>query len=157
MKKFLYLFLFSVTFSGCMRQTVSNADNETETILAIIPTQKDDSTVCAYWKCSQEKKLYMQKYRKQEGGNYRPAGTYKLDQGVGAFPLENFDKYGSDGNAVDISVGNDPCPYCRNTGLANCRCGKTYCEKANATNGTCPWCGNKGYYRLGNWGVGGGG
>ncbi|MDR0706083.1 MAG: hypothetical protein LBF88_14010, partial [Planctomycetaceae bacterium] len=105
MKKILLFVLFSVLFSGCSQQAVNTDNNVTEPIPVVVPTKKDDSTACAYWKCSQEKKLYMQKYVKQEGGNYRPAGTYKLDKGVGAFPLEDLDKYGSDGNAVDISVG----------------------------------------------------
>jgi hypothetical protein len=160
MKKFLLLVLFDVLFgiiSGCSHRTVDMNSNVTETISAVVPTKKDDSTACAYWKCSHEKKLYMQKYVKQEGGNYRPAGTYKLDQGNGAFPLEDLDKYKSDGEAVNISVGFDPCPYCRNTSLIKCNCGKVYCEKAGATSGTCPWCGNHGPYGHSSWGVGGGG
>ena len=99
----------------------------------------------------------MQKYVKSDGGRWRPAGAFKLDEGIGAFPLEDLDKYSSDGDAVSIDDGHDNCPYCRNTRLVNCRCGKTYCESEAATSGTCPWCGNYGRYRSGTWGVGGGG
>ena len=101
----------------------------------------------------------MQKYVRTAGGQFRSSGTFKLGQGTGAFPLEDLDKYGSDGESVSIDVGHDPCPYCRNTSLVNCNAcgGKTYCEAENATSGTCPWCGNYGRYRSGSWGVGGGG
>ena len=120
---------------------------------------KGESTACAYWMCSKEKKLYMQKYVRTDGGRFRPAGAYKLGQGVGAFPLEDLDKYASDGEAVSIEIGNNNCPYCGNTSLVNCNScgGKTYCESAGATSGTCPRCGTHGFYRSGSWGVGGGG
>ena len=99
----------------------------------------------------------MQKYVKGTNGKYQPAGAYKLDKGVGAFPLEDLDKYGSDGDVVSIDVGNDPCPYCGNTGLGKCHCGKTLCEKANANSGTCPWCNASLRYTPATWGVGNGG
>ncbi|GHT44631.1 hypothetical protein FACS189454_02590 [Planctomycetales bacterium] len=125
-------------------------------------TKKDNSSVCTYWKCSATGKLYMQKYEKQKGlvgfvRKYKPAGTYKLGEGIGVFPLEDLDKYSSDGNAVSVNNGFNPCPYCENSQIVGCRCGKTYCEKNGATSGTCPWCGKQGSYSIGTWNTGRGG
>ncbi|MDR3232263.1 MAG: hypothetical protein LBT46_01115 [Planctomycetaceae bacterium] len=154
--KHLLLFVTLIIFTGCSQQAVNRTDSAGEKPV-VSATKKDDSTACAYWKCSTTKKLYMQKYVKDSGGNYRPAGAFKLDEGEGAFPLSDLDKYGSDGSAVSVNVGCSPCPYCGNGNLVGCRCGKTYCEKADATSGTCPWCGNSGQYRSGTWNTGGGG
>ena len=148
------LFLFSAV-AGC--NDISVPSGEDVPIMDVAATKKEDSTACAYWKCSTTQKLYMQKYVKSDGGRWHPAGAFKLDEGVGAFPLEDLDKYGSDGEAVSIENGFDPCPYCANTVVVGCSCGKTYCEKSEATSGTCPWCGSRGRYQSGTWGVGGGG
>ena len=101
----------------------------------------------------------MQKYVKGADGRYRPTGAFRLDKGTGTFPLEDLDRYGSDGEAVSLDVGFDPCPYCGNMSLARCsKCGgKTYCEAETATSGTCPRCGNHAVYQRATWGVGGGG
>jgi len=163
MKRFLLLCLFIVPV-GCGEQSPQPI-KDTVSIDDIVLTKKDDSTACAYWMCSKTKKLYMQKYVKGRDGEYRPAGTYKLDEGVGAFPLADLDKYGSDGEAVSVSVGFDPCPYCENTMIIHCKArecgrkgGRTYCESSGATEGTCPWCGDHGRYGgSGGWGVGGDG
>ncbi|MDR1383568.1 MAG: hypothetical protein LBJ67_06960 [Planctomycetaceae bacterium] len=152
--KYSFSILILIFILGCSQQNSEDASSTTPTT---VPTKKDDSTACAYWKCSTTKKLYMQKYVKTENGQYRPAGAFKLDEGIGAFPLSDLDKYGSDGNAVSIDVGFSPCPYCKNQQIVGCRCGKTYCEKQNATSGTCPWCGNHGVYQHGTWNTGGGG
>lgn len=132
-----------------------------------LPTKKDDSTACAYWKCSAEKKLYLQKYVKNDGGDYRSAGAYRLDQGVGAFPLEDLEKYGCDGSGVSTSRGFNPCPYCHTTRIGRCHCGKTLCAPQLQTNAcgkrlpsraTCPWCGQECVFgRTESWDVGGGG
>ena len=132
-------------------------DSDSVPIDEVVSDKTGESTACAYWMCSKEKKLYMQKYVKSDDGTFRPAGAYKLGQGVGAFPLEDLDKFGSDGQAVSVDVGHDPCPYCGNTALVGCQCGKTYCESNDATSGTCPWCGKQSTYRSGTWDVGGGG
>lgn len=160
MKRFLLLFLFVVP-AGCGEQSPQPI-RDTVSIDDVVLTKKDDSTACAYWMCSKTKKLYMQKYVKGTSGKYRPAGAYKLDEGVGAFPLKDLDKYGSDGEVVSTSDGFDPCPYCGNTVIVNCdsrECrGKTYCETSGATEGTCPRCGDRARYRMGSgWGVGSGG
>jgi hypothetical protein len=98
----------------------------------------------------------MQKYVRSDSGQWRTAGTFRLE-GIGAFSLDDLDKYDSDGDAVSIDVGFDPSPYCNNTSLVNCSCGKSYCISEEAASGTCPWCGIHGRYRPGTWGVGGGG
>jgi len=156
MKRYLLLFLFIALF-GCGGHT----ERQIEKIVPVEyveTSRKGDSTACAYWKCSKEKKLYMQKYVKSATGQFRPAGTFRLDEGIGAFPLEDLDKYASDGDVVSTRDGFDPCPYCHNTVIVGCPCGKTYCETSGATSGTCPWCGEYGSYRSGEgWGVGGGG
>jgi len=160
MKRYLILFLFIVAV-GCGEQS-SKPIKDTVSINDIVLTKEDDSTACAYWMCSKTKKLYMQKYVKDSRGQYQPAGTYRLNEGVGAFPLGDLDKYGSDGDAVSTANGFDECPYCGNTVIVNCdsrECrGKTYCETSGATSGTCPRCGDKARYRMSDgWGVGGGG
>jgi hypothetical protein len=123
-------------------------------------TKKDDSTVCAYWRCSTTKKLYMQKYVKNSGNyfqpsSYRPDGAYKLDKGEGAFPLEELDKYSHDEGKVSWSVGFDPCPYCSNSGVGQCSCKKVFCVEGNQ--GICPWCGIECHFTPGDVSVGGGG
>ena len=104
----------------------------------------------------------MQKYVKGSNGQYRPAGTFKLDEGVGAFPLADLGKYSSDGEAASTADGFDPCPYCGNTVIVTCdtkECvKKIYCESSGAIEGTCPWCGDRARYRAGSGTrVGGGG
>ncbi len=155
----------------CLLLCISGCSQRTETAESLagstMPTRLDDSSACAYWKCSKERKLYMQKYVKREGSSYYPAGAFKLDQGVGAFPLTDLEEYGSDGSNVSIDIGFDPCPYCRSSSLGRCCCGKTLClpESPNASGCfgaslrvTCPWCDRVGNYSAsGAWGVGGGG
>ncbi|GHT24259.1 hypothetical protein FACS189419_09080 [Planctomycetales bacterium] len=155
--KHLICLLPALFLLGCAQSAVVNQIEDIGEPPKVSTTKKDDSTACAYWKCSTTKKLYMQKYVKDTNGNYHPAGSYKLDEGEGAFPLKDLDKYGSDGNAVSVEAGADACPYDRNPNLVKRGCGKTYCEKAGATSGTCPWCGNHGSYRSGSWSTGGGG
>lgn len=149
------LLLAAVALCGCHKESV--AVPRSPAAPAALPTKKDDSTSCAYWKCSKTKKLYMQKYVKQENGSYKPAGAFKLDTGIGAFPLDELDKYGSDGESVPLENGSNNCPYCQNRGLKRCDCGKTSCEEENACRGTCPWCGESNSLTPGTWGVGGGG
>lgn len=148
---------------GCSPPSGTDED----AVIVTMPTRKDDSSACAYWKCSKEKKLYMQKYVKRDGTDYRPAGAYKLDQGIGAFPLEDLEKYGSDGSNVSLDNGFDPCPYCHSSSIGRCSCGKTLCIpnltktsscSLSSNRVTCPWCSRVGNYsRTGAWNVGGGG
>jgi hypothetical protein len=156
MKNLIFLILF-ILFAGCSQQPVSPPSEDIGEMPVISVAKNDDSSVCAYWKCSTTGKLYMQKYVKDSNGNYSPAGAYKLGEGVGAFPLADLDKYGSDGNAVSVDNGANQCPWCGNLNLVGCQCGKTYCEKADATEGTCPWCKKHGHYKAGSWNTGGGG
>lgn len=161
----LILFLSLFFVAGCSSRSIG-VENALADI-STVPTKKDDSASCAYWKCSQEKKLYMQKYVKSDGSSYRPAGTYRLDQGVGAFPLSELDKYKSDGEQVSLDRGFDPCPYCNSHALGKCTCGKTLCIPDNSGRSscsgisasvTCPWCERKCFFSAsGSWGVGGGG
>lgn len=157
MKKLFLLLLALCIVQGCS-QVVPPLDTNTDeqTTSSVIPTRKDDSTSCAYWKCSTEKKVYMQKYVKGDDGKYRPAGTYKLE-GTGAFPLDDLDKHKSDGTTVSWSVGFDPCPYCSNTTVGQCHCKKVFCVSAKKNAGTCPWCGSYCTFTPGDAMVGGGG
>lgn len=156
MKRNLLLLCLLAVAAGCGNRS-TQLGNVSTPITETLSNKNGESTACAYWKCSVENKMYMQKYVRSEDGKFRPAGTYKLGEGVGAFPLDDLDKFGSDGEAVSVDVGHDPCPYCGNKSLVGCRCGKTYCEVDAATSGTCPWCGVRGYYESGSWDVGGGG
>ena len=158
MKRYLILLCLLAAIAGCgNRSTQSNDDSDFLQITEVQSPKHGESTACAYWMCSKEKKLYMQKYVRSDSGQFRPAGTYKLGQGVGAFPLKDLDKFGNDGKSVSVDIGHNPCPYCGNTSLVGCQCGKTYCESEGAKRGTCPWCGEHGYYQSGSWDVGGGG
>lgn len=157
--KRLLLILFVLSLFGCGESGLDGFSDESYGV----PSKQDDSTFCAYWKCSTTKKLYMQKYVKSTWGKYRTAGTFRLDEGIGAFPLEDLDKYESDGG--NVSVGNasfDPCPYCRSRLIGRCSCGRTLClpETTGGRNEpvACPWCGETGIYSdSGGWNVGGGG
>ncbi|MDR3183361.1 MAG: hypothetical protein LBT89_10700 [Planctomycetaceae bacterium] len=156
MKHLISLLLF-LSLAGCSH--VGDADLSAVEDVGAPPkaesTKKDDSTACAYWKCSTTKKMYMQKYVKNDGGKYRPDGAYKLGEGIGAFPLEDLGKYGSDGQNVSWNVGIDPCPHCGNKGVGQCPCQKIHCCKG--MHATCPWCGRENDYTPGEVNVGGGG
>ncbi len=153
--KYTFLLIALLGFAGCSRQTEFRMDSVNA---ATLPTRKDDSSACAYWKCSKERKLYMQKYVKNDGTEYYPAGAFKLDQGIGAFPLNDLEKYGSDGSNVSLDSGFDPCPYCRNPTLGRCHCGKTLCTPNMGATVTCPWCDRScTFNRIESWDVGGGG
>jgi hypothetical protein len=154
MKHWIY-FLSLLLILGC-----SHSGTQPEENIKVSATKKDDSTVCAYWKCSTTKKLYMQKFVKNSGNDsqsssYRPAGAYPLDKGEGAFPLDELDKYSRDEGKVSLNVGIDPCPYCSNHGIGQCHCKKMFC--INGPRGTCPWCGRECYFTPGNLSGGGGG
>ena len=158
MKRYLLLLLV-VAVIGCGGGTpLPDVDNTAASNVSA--TQRRDSTAAAYWKCSATKKLYMQKYVRTDGGQWRPAGAFKLGEGIGAFPLEDLDKYRSDGDTVSIDVGNNPCPHCNNPSLGQCRCGKTHCLEplvGSRITATCPWCGSRNTYTPGTWTVGGDG
>ncbi|MGL6196670.1 MAG: TerY-C metal binding domain-containing protein [Thermoguttaceae bacterium] len=160
MKRLLLLLCLLPPAGGCTDYSSAHVEGSSANVAAAEPTMKDDATACAYWKCSTEKKLYMQKYVKQEGEKYVPAGSFKLEGGgVGAFPLADLEKQGSDGAKVSVNDGFDPCPYCKSTSLGNCPCSKTHCMPTGGGNRvTCPWCGQTNTYGgSGGWGVGGGG
>ena len=170
-KFILYLFFIASlgTAAGCSQQEKKEQINEKVFIPEVVSTRKDDSTACAYWKCSKEKKMYLQKYVRQSDNSYKPAGAYKLDGGIGAFPLEDLDKFQSDGEAVDVNDGKNECPYCGSDVIALCpECNKTFCGGASVVETgflgaksirlTCPWCNHEDSYgSSGSWGVGGGG
>ena len=175
MPLFLVLMLFGG--SGCSRPALREESQSLLTLPEKVTTKSDDSTACAYWKCSVTKKIYLQKYVKTEGGSYRTAGAYPLDGGIHAYPLDEIDQYHKEDSLVNLGdTGFDPCPYCGNTALVHCdRCQKSYCEKSSpepdqSDSGTfpffgsgsgvlsrCPWCGSEAMLSPGNWDVGGGG
>ena len=118
-------------------------------------TKKDDSTSCMYWKCSTNKKLYLQKYVKDSSGIYRSAGAFPLDKGIGAFPLKDIDKNNSDSEVL-ISIadnGYGSCPYCSNESMGRCSCKRMHClpitSASEITTATCPWCSKEGNYQPG--------
>jgi hypothetical protein len=155
MKRYLLLFVFVMAI-GCGGRSLQPVEDSAPTEYRA--SKNGESTSAAYWKCSKEKGLYMQLYTRTDGGQWRPAGAFKLGQGIGAVPLKDMDKYKSDGENVSIDVGHDHCPYCGNTTLGQCRgCGKTLCESEDATRGTCPWCNALLQYERATWSVGGGG
>ncbi|MDR0749788.1 MAG: hypothetical protein LBF62_09490 [Tannerellaceae bacterium] len=38
------------------------------------------------------------------------------------------------------------CPYCGSYNLAQCACGKVFCNSGESSHKTCPWCGQTGEY-----------
>jgi len=135
--------------AGCSSEPQDSWNTEPTPV--VFTTKKDDSTSCMYWKCSTTKKLYMQKYVKDSSGIYRSAGAFPLDKGIGAFPLKDIDKYKSDSD-VSISISDNgfgSCPYCSNTVMGQCSCGKMLCKSSEPV-ATCPWCGEVGNYVPGN-------
>jgi len=124
MKKFIILIPF-FGMLGCSLE-IDHEEAFNEVLPTVAPTKKDDSTVCAYWKCSGTKKLYMQKYVKQPNKTYKPAGAFKLDNGIGAFPLADLDKYVRQSEAASLT-DIDPCPYCSNHRVGISSCGKVLC------------------------------
>ena len=181
--RFLLFFLFFIfglmmISAGCSKpsQTPNLPPDDVPVVNRAVDTgktplgseRKDNSSLCAYWKCSKTKELYLQKYDRQENGTYKPAGVYKLGTGIGAFPLEDLDKYSSNSESVNVDIGFNPCPYCSNSDLVRCgKCDKTSCGGATIeTKGpfgqvfqeiTCPWCGNKAKLTPSSWNVGGNG
>jgi Mg-chelatase subunit ChlD len=120
MKYFTFLLLFFV-FCGC-----SQAPTFDEPMPQVGDLKKDDSTVCAYIKCSKTKNLYLQKYAKQADGQYSPSGAFKLGEGVGAFPISDISRYAVSTEGVDLQNIN-PCPYCENERLGISSCEKMLC------------------------------
>jgi hypothetical protein len=161
--KYLICFLPLLLISGCDHLGTQPEKHIPDEHIKVSATKKDDSTVCAYWRCSTTKKLYMQKYVKNTGddsssSSYRPAGTYPLDKGKGAFPLDELDKYSRDEGKVSWNVGFNQCPYCSNRTIGQCHCKKIFCLENFQV--TCPWCGFECHFIPGSSGdvsVGGGG
>ncbi|MCW3466315.1 TerY-C metal binding domain-containing protein [Chitinophaga nivalis] len=125
------------------------------------PKQYTDSNYAVLVaKCQNMQRPYLMKYRRSVkdaelyGLNLNTM-SYKL---VGAFQVDNAYYELSDNSAgptrinSDELIGNPTCPCCGNQiAFAMCSCGQIHCigeEKVS----TCPWCGNKGTYGIGEGG-----
>jgi hypothetical protein len=164
LKSFVWVTFVVILFvSGCAKKDSDSTNQEVRFNANYKPTKSDaDRFACSYLRCSQDKRLYLQNYVRNGNNDphekYRPAGTFALDKGVGAFSLDELDKYGGGGASftTDQTFGFDPCPYCNNMSIGQCSCGKLLCVPASNT-ANCPWCGRQCHFVPGNIGVGGGG
>lgn len=78
------------------------------------------------------------------------SGTFVGYEAIAAHRLEAFDE-GSTGNAsIENPLGRPiPCPYCENSSIGICECGKPHClspDPAKQKFSKCPHCGNVGEY-----------
>lgn len=119
----------------------------------------DDNFVVLAAKCQNTQRPYLMKYTRNLtedtfGGMNLYTKSYRL---TGAFPVDNSYFELADANVETIVnsdelVGAPTCPCCGNAyGLAVCACTKIHCI-GEEMESTCPWCGNKGKYGLGNGG-----
>jgi uncharacterized protein YegL len=120
----------------------------------------DNNFVVLAGKCQNSKRPYLIKYRKYLGESDIPGLdlntlSYRL---VGAYQIDNTYEELSDNTASNNNnkinsnelVGFPNCPSCANPyGVAVCACGKIHCIDDREQQ-TCPWCGNIGYYGVGD-------
>ncbi|OOQ56732.1 TerY-C metal binding domain-containing protein [Mucilaginibacter pedocola] len=118
----------------------------------------DNNFVVLAGKCQNSKRQYLIKYRKHVGESdipglglntlsYRLVGGYQVD---GTY--EELSDSSAAANKINSSelVGFPNCPSCANPyGVAVCACGKIHCIDDREQQ-TCPWCGNIGYYGVGD-------
>ena len=157
MKQLLICLMPLLLLTGC------GSDEEPSPVI-----KEDDSTICVYWACSKEEvgkkyeeRRYMQKYIRDSSGKYSFACTFKLREGIGAFPLKDLGKYTGNSfgkqslNIRDIVL--DPCPYCMAKGMFQCGdCKTIYCYNdvkydntgigmVSCKNPDCSYCGKIAY------------
>jgi uncharacterized protein YegL len=120
----------------------------------------DNNFVVLSAKCQQSLRPYLMKYRKAVSpsaidGLGLDTLEYRL---VGAFPVDHTYFELSDETAGPVKIhsdeliGSPTCPCCGNQiGFAMCVCGQIHCI-GNEEVSTCPWCGNKGTYGIGEGG-----
>jgi uncharacterized protein YegL len=110
-----------------------------------------DRYIFLHVKCEKNKSFYIARYAKQtkSGSDLRS----NLYQGVAGHPVDDFDfDEVSGGKELKIKVENlgvpPACPYCKNSWLAVCQCGKIHCSPIvqRTINLTCPWCGTTSTY-----------
>ena len=124
------------------------------------PRYTDNNFVVLSAKCQNTLRPYLMKYRK----SLTPSGFDGMEMNtleyrlVGAFPVEqNYfelsdDSVGHTKIHSDELIGSPTCPCCGNQiGFAMCSCGQIHCI-GNEQVSTCPWCGNKGTYDIGEGG-----
>lgn len=126
-----------------------------------LPRQSVDANfVVLAARCQNTQRPYLMKYRK----TVKPSGfaglelntlSYRL---VGAFQVDNTYFELSDPAATRFRINSDElmgspnCPCCGNQiGFAMCGCGGIHCIGDEEVS-TCPWCGNKGTYGIGEGG-----
>ena len=153
MKYTVYIILL-LCFCGCVKVDMPVAEQvrfDAGERPTVTDTKADDRSVCVYWRCSTTKKPYMQKYEKDARGEYKPAGAYKLGEGIGAFPISELD-HGKSNSGITVSwkLERDPCPHCGNESLGRCSCSKLHCMpivlQGQKRKATCPYCGKSEYY-----------
>lgn len=119
----------------------------------------DDNFVVLAAKCQNTNRPYLMKYTRNLnegdfGGMKLLTKSYRL---AGAFPVDNSyyelaDEKVANRIHSDELIGAPNCPCCGNPyGLAVCACQKIHCLSEELES-TCPWCGTKGKYGLGNGG-----
>lgn len=119
----------------------------------------DDNFVVLAAKCQNTKRPYLMKYTKNLnegdfGGMKLYTKSYRL---AGAFPVDNSyyelaDESVSNRISSEELIGAPNCPCCGNAyGLAVCSCQKIHCL-GEELESTCPWCGTRGKYGMGNGG-----
>lgn len=120
----------------------------------------DNNFVVLAAKCQNTLRPYLMKYRKSlmpsgfEGMDFNTL-EYRL---VGAFPVDQsyYELSDEAGGPVKIHsdelIGSPTCPCCGNQiGFAMCNCGQIHCI-GDEPESTCPGCGNKGTYGIGEGG-----
>ena len=117
----------------------------------------DENFVVLNGKCSQTEKLYLIKFRKSSQNSFLPDFQTRIFRLDGAYKIDEiaYKEYSNDKDyALKISsdelYGNPNCPCCGNQiGIAHCSCGGIHCISSDGE-ATCPWCGNLGYYGIGD-------
>jgi len=159
MKRYLLL-LFFVAAVGC-GGNLPLPEVENAPMRPVFSSQGRDSTACAYWRCSTTKKLYMQKYVRRDGGQWQSDGAFPLENGgIGAISLEELLRIEGGGERINVNVGFGHCPYCPNTSVGQCSCGRLHCLESRgggSITATCPWCDRRNTYTPGTVTTGGSG
>lgn len=107
------------------------------------PSPDPDRIVILHARCGKSKQFYVIRYRR--------AGRKKPYETVAAYQAPDFDfSSGEKGKDIEFGElgGGPPCPYCQQTILSVCECGKLFCaapiERTKSLR--CPWCGESDTY-----------
>lgn len=92
-------------------------------------------------RCSKKEGAYGIRIEEKDKGHWVADWAFQTNESVAK--REGYDK-GEIRGRFSLSGEFPGCPYCGNSDILQCSCGKIFCWDGKTKTNTCPWCGSAG-------------